>query len=300
MAEAVRRGRGPCEVGFFGGAFTAAPSELRQLCLDFVTTSKQQGLLARARCSTRPDAVPPDVLQALRAAGMDMVELGIQSFNDASLRASGRGCDSAAAFAACEAVADADLALGVQLLPGLPGGSPESFLQDVRTTAALARRFGAQRLQAARLYPCQVVEGSLLASRFARGEYAPWPLGETIERLAEACLLLWREGVRVIRMGLAPEPALEAAILAGPRHPALGQRVRSLALLRHAAARLAALPPGTRLETLWIPRRCQGEILGWRRELADAWTALGAPPRIMRFHEGEVFIASLAAPSVNE
>ena len=71
------------------------------------------------------------MLDRLRAAGCAVVELGVQSFADAALAAARRGYDGATAFAACGTVRGAGLRLGVQLLPGMPGHTPEQFAQDV-------------------------------------------------------------------------------------------------------------------------------------------------------------------------
>lgn len=254
----------PVELAFYGGTFTAQPGADLDRCLALAEGLRRAGKLTRVRCSTRPDAVDPALLARLKAWGLDVVELGVQSFSDAALSASRRGYDAATARRACEQVKDSGLALGVQLLPGLPGHGPEDLARDAEIAAALAPEF-------ARLYPCLVPEGTGLAALWRAGEYAPWPLEETVEALARAVLTLWAADVPVARLGLAEEPDLD--ILAGPRHPALGQMVRARALLLHVGALLPALEE--KPDTLLLPRRLRGEALGQGNELAARYAALG-------------------------
>jgi histone acetyltransferase (RNA polymerase elongator complex component) len=274
------QGRGPYELAFYGGTFTALPAPWPERFLDLAARFKERGLISRVRCSTRPDCVAPDSLGHLAALGLDMVELGIQSFDDEALRASGRGYPGETARAACAMVRDSGLALGVQLLPGLPGDRPGMFQADVRTAAGL-------KPETARLYPCLVVRGTPLAELWERGGYEPWTTDRAVRELAEALPVLWAEGVRVIRLGLAPEPTLDQNVLAGPHHPALGQSARALALFEVIKTKVREL--GGRPAFLEVPRRYSGEFFGHARELAPAYFELGFTEGSIRFVEAELF-----------
>ena len=190
---------------------------------------RRDGCITRFRCSTRPDRLDAALLARLRRHGCRTVELGIQSFSDTALQASERHYSGRQATEACRLVRDAGLALGVQLLPGMPGHQPEDFLADVRRALDL----GADML---RFYPCLVLAGTELARRWQQGLYAPWPLPRTLSLLARGWLYARRAGVPVIRMGLAPEPGMEAALLAGPADRNLGGRVLGRALWLHVCA----------------------------------------------------------------
>ncbi|WP_325647868.1 elongator complex protein 3 [Humidesulfovibrio sp.] len=263
----------PPELAFYGGTFTALPAPWPRRFVALAGHHLASGRLSRIRCSTRPDAVDPAQLAELKALGLSLVELGVQSFDDAALLASRRGYGGATVLAACAAVREAGLGLGIQLMPGLPGHTPEAFRADVAQAAAL-------RPELARLYPCLVLEGTPLAALWRAGGYAPWELEATVDALALALLELWAAGVPTARMGLAEQEGL--AILAGPRHPALGQLARGRALLRHVAAQLTALPepaPSSKM-ILNLPRRLQGEALGQKNALAPEYAALGLALRL--------------------
>lgn len=280
ILAAGEKGRGPYELAFYGGVFTALPDPWPWRFLDAAARLREAGLVTRLRCSTRPDACAPGLLSRLADAGLDMVELGAQSFDDAVLQAAGRGHDAAAIRTAGRAVRQAGLALGLQLLPGLPGHTPELFARDVAETVAL-------QPDIARLHPCLVVAGTPLAGLYRAGRYVPWSLDTTLTALARSLPVLWRAGVRVARIGLCPEPAFQAAVIAGPVHPALGARVRARALLAMLADAIRALdgrPAG-----LIAPRRFAGEMFGHAGELVPAYAALGLARERVRFEEREDF-----------
>lgn len=283
LDKALAMGRGPYELAFYGGTFTALPSPWPERFLALAVRFRERGLVTRIRCSTRPDCVDEASLATLRAQGLDMVELGIQSFDDQALKKSGRGYCGDVARHGCDVVKKSGFALGIQLLPGLPGDRPGMFNEDVRVAAAMEP-------ETARLYPCLVVRGTPLATLWERGRYEPWSLDRAVQELAEALLILWEKDVRVIRLGLAPEGSLEENILAGPWHPAFGQSVRGLALcecVRQHKARLGHSP--TRLD---VPKRYSGELYGHARELAPAYFDMGLSESSISFLDITEFVLS--------
>lgn len=267
------------ELAFYGGTFTALPDDELEACLAFARELMARGLMDQWRCSTRPDCVPPAILERLARAGCTTVELGVQSFATQALQQARRGYDGAQALAACKAVRQAGLQLGVQLLPGMPGSTEDIFLADV--TQALAA--GAQLL---RFYPCLVLEGTGLAALWREGAFVPWELASTVGALTRGWLLAHKANVPVVRMGLAPEPGLAEGILAGPVHPALGDMVLGRALLqlvRETAGAAGQPAASTTLQGLDVPKHCQGFFWGHRGELAAAWQELGLHRGNVRF-----------------
>ncbi|WP_294445846.1 radical SAM protein [uncultured Mailhella sp.] len=262
------------ELAFYGGTFTALPSVDRTSCLDFLSRLRREGRITRARCSTRPDALAPKVLKELLQNGVDLVELGIQSFDDDALALSRRGYSGRDAEEGCRKVHEAGLSLGVQLLPGMPGSTPEVFLADVRKALSLSP-------SCLRFYPCLVPEGTVLARWYREGRYVPWTIEETVKTLGEALRLAWQADVSVIRLSVAPEPAFDAALLAGPRHPALGALIQAEALLLSAEDAVRRL--GHAPVRLTLPRFCQGFMYGDKGTLKERWQALGLGPERIVF-----------------
>lgn len=263
-------GRAPFGLGFFGGTFTGLSREWQDRFLNVAAGFREQGLF-HVRVSTRPDRVDPETLARLRAGGVDMVELGVQSFQTDVLRASGRGYDSETAARACRMVREAGLRLGIQLLPGLPGHDPGRWRKDV--DAAIARQ-----PEVVRIYPCVVMAGTELARWHARGEYIPWDLDTAVTECGWATLRFWEAGIRVIRLGLADEAGMRSGLVAGPWHAAFGNMVRSEALCVFLENKL----PGMTVRAMSLPQRLEGELWGHKRANAPRLERLGISKQILR------------------
>ncbi len=219
--------RGGGEVAFFGGTFTLLDEELRRAYLDVAATFVRGGRVSGIRVSTRPDALCDKAVAGLRDGGVTTVEIGCQSFSDAVLLRAARGHESSAAEGAVMRLRAAGMAVGLQLMPGLPGGGREEALSSLEAALALVPDF-------LRIYPAVVLSGTLLEEAFRSGAYRPMDLDEAVDLGAD---MLWRchqAGVAVIRLGLQASPELDdgMARVAGPYHPAFGQLVRSRLWLR--------------------------------------------------------------------
>lgn len=266
LEQAARFEERPFELAFYGGTFTALPEPWPRRFIELTSEYREKGVITRVRCSTRPDAVSPRQLAELKGLGLDLVELGIQSFDDIALMQSGRDYAREVALAACAMVRESGLGLGIQLLPGLPGDRPGTFCRDVTLTVA-------QEPETVRLYPCLVLKETVLASIWKRGDYQPWGLSRARNELGFALNRLWSHGVQVIRIGLAPEDSMLEGLLAGPWHPALGQSVKALALFHYISFKAAML--GKAPEGLRIPRKYTGELMGYRGERKGDYGRIG-------------------------
>ena len=286
-AASAERPYRPVELAFYGGTFTALPESLRTECLRLAARARSEGLLCRLRCSTRPDAVSPHGLAALKRAGMDMVELGVQSFDTEALRLSERGYTGDTAREGCRRVQESGLELGIQLLPGMPGSTPQRFLDDVEEALAFTPA-------CVRFYPCLVVDGTPLARLWKAGAYAPWDTAATVGALGAALASAWERRVPVIRLSLAPEPELDAAVLAGPRHPALGNIIQGEALFQTLHAHLER--HGTPPNRISLPKNCQGFFYGHQGRLIPLWKELGVIPSDINWISGEYAVLRWEQP----
>lgn len=280
LQAAGDEGRDSLELGFFGGSFTGLPRAWVDRFLELAQSYRDKGLITRVRCSTRPDMLDSADLRAFRQAGLDMVEVGVQSFSDTVLQSAGRGYTRYQALQGIERVRKSGLKLGVQLLPGLPGHSRKEWLQDIRITSAVAP-------ETVRLYPCLVLEGTPLARLWRSGGYRPWSLGETVSALSRGVSRFWRKGIRVIRIGLPAQAGLAEHVLAGPWHASLGNIIRSRVLRARVQAACLLLGPGPK--RLVCPEAARGEIWGYRGGNRKGLQALGLSRERVRFEEGGPF-----------
>lgn len=253
-------GRG--QVAIYGGSFTALARPQQDAYLAAVAPFLDQGRVAGVRISTRPDALDAGTARRLAAAGVTTVELGCQSFSDQVLVASGRGHDARAAGNAVAALREAGLEVGLQLMPGLPGGDAAEARASLAAALALKPDF-------LRIYPTLVLAGSPLAEDWRQGRYRPLALEEAVELCADLLLACHRAGVPVIRLGLQHDAALAAGVLAGPWHPAFGQLVKSR-LWRRALAHLAPRQVPVELATADL-----SDAVGHRRGNLDYFSGRG-------------------------
>ena len=249
----------PLEAAFYGGTFTSLPWCDQERLLAPLQPLLATGRVTRVRLSTRPDAVDDEAALFLRARGVSAVELGVQSMDDEVLEAAGRGHAAVHVEQAFACLHGAGIAVGAQLMPGLPGASAASDLGSLERVLALSPSF-------VRIYPTVVVAGTRLADLWRSGGYTPLSLDDAVSLCAALLRRCLGVGVPVIRIGLQPTEELErpGTILAGPWHPAFRQLVES-ELFCGLLERLAAvIPAGSELEVLCAPPRVS-DVTGQRR-----------------------------------
>lgn len=256
LRSALSRGSAELpELAFFGGTFTGLPGSLQLEWLKLGERLVREGLVRGLRLSTHPARVGPAVLDFLKTYPVTTVELGVQSFQDEVLAASGRGCTRLIALEACRRVMEWGFELVVQLMPGLPLAGVEDDLDSASLVVDL-------NADMARIYPTLVVRGTELESMMRRGLYAPLGLDAAVERTAEMVSRLEAGGVRVIRVGLLEQPGLDQAVVAGPRHQAFGELVEIEKLAKELASFLRTRPLP---EVLIIPESRASHLLGHGR-----------------------------------
>jgi histone acetyltransferase (RNA polymerase elongator complex component) len=208
------------EVAFFGGSFTCLSRADQEQLLMPLQPLMAAGEVSSVRVSTRPDVVDYRIAAFLKGMGVATVELGVQSMADDVLLLSGRGHGSEEVRKAVSCLQDSGLRVGLQLMPGLPGDTPEKSLDSLHDVLVLKPDF-------LRIYPALVIVGTELEKMYEKGSYRPMTLG----RAVALCKIMLHEAllsdIPVIRMGLQPTAELqsEGIIVAGPYHPAFRQLV---------------------------------------------------------------------------
>ncbi|HHV16307.1 MAG TPA: radical SAM protein [Gelria sp.] len=208
------------ELAFFGGSFTAIDRKLQEEYLSAVQPYLKSGQISSIRISTRPDFIDDNILQLLLRYGVKTIELGVQSFSDEVLKASGRGYRRDDVFKASRFIKSFGFKLGIQLMIGLPGDSQALDMESTRQAITLAPDM-------VRIYPTLVIADTPLELLFQRNQYRPLNLSEAIATCKEMFLEFQQNDIAVIRMGLYPGKELLSPgnIVAGPFHPAFGELV---------------------------------------------------------------------------
>lgn len=117
---------------------------------------------------TRPDCVDAEKIALLAAMPCEEVwlELGVQTFDDATLQRINRGHTAAASVRAIEMGAKAGLKVCAHLMVGLPGEDKSSFLTSLHRTMELP-------VHGIKLHNVYVSPNTALARDFTAGTYTP-------------------------------------------------------------------------------------------------------------------------------
>lgn len=209
------------EIAFFGGSFTGIDRGLMIRLLDLAEEYVKRGRVVGIRMSTRPDYISDEIIDVIGRYTLSEVELGIQSMSDRVLALSRRGHTAADSVRAVTKLVKSGIAVGGQMMIGLPGAT----LEDEENTAREICRLGAA---SCRIYPTIVFRGTCLSVMTERGEYTPLSVDEAVSRSASALKIFEENGVNCLRVGLQDSENLhsEEKYLAGPVHPAMGELVR--------------------------------------------------------------------------
>jgi radical SAM superfamily enzyme len=264
----ARAKESPGELAFYGGTFTALPSEVIEAVLESVMPWVKIGIFSGIRLSTRPDGITQPICSLLMDYPIKTVELGVQSLADEVLIRSRRGYCVETVENAVALVRKHDWQLGLQLMPGLPGDSQTRFMDSITRTVRLRPSF-------VRIYPTLVLAGTLLADWYLTGTFTPLSLEEAVSWCVQAYEVLFQERIPVARLGLHPDQELEKpwTVLAGPHHPAFGYLVR-VHWWRDRVDRYARTLPGLtqgRKLTLRVADRSLSEVLGPARSNVKYW-----------------------------
>ncbi len=288
LAKALRKKTAPCELGFFGGTFTGLPRPWPREFLGLAKQYQRKGLITRIRCSTRPDGLDRGRLLQLKEEGLDLAEPGVQSFSDRVLALSRRSYSGEEAERGCRVVRRCGLELGIQLLPGLPGHDPGTWLRDIERVIRLQPAF-------VRIYPCLVIKKTGLEKQWRNKGYAPWSLEQTIASVSRGVFRLWRAGIPVTRIGLPPEPRLVDNLAAGPWHPALGSMVKSRVLFACLLFQALALGPGAK--EIICPKQYQGQFFGHQGRYRARLARIGIRPGAVSFRDQDHFVIRKKKPA---
>ncbi len=228
------------QLAFYGGSFTAIPSEEQKALLSTAYRYIEEGFLSSIRLSTRPDAIDREILERLRSYGVKTIELGAQSLDREVLHRSGRGHTAEDVFNAAELVKEYGFRLIIQLMTGLPGDTPDKDMETALEVCRIAP-YGV------RIYPTVIIRDTALYELWKAGKYKEHTVDDAVEACSRMVPLFEENGIEIIRIGLNPTDDLSSGEAAGGAyHPALGEMVRSRIMYYHIHDLLQGVKPGSR------------------------------------------------------
>ncbi len=244
------------EVAFFGGSFTAIEKDKQTELLKAVYPYVESGMINSVRCSTRPDAIDEDILENLKMYGVKTIELGVQSTDDEVLIKSGRGHDRQAVVHSSKLIKEYGFDLGLQMMLGLPGDTPEKSIKTAEDIISLEPR-------CVRIYPTLVVEDTHLLEMYKSGSYVPFDLETTVTLCARLIKMFHLAEIDVIRVGLQTTDNINEKSVIGPYHPSLKELVISR-IIRNAIEGVADNLSGD--VTIYVNSKNISKATGNKRE----------------------------------
>lgn len=216
------RGIETVEMAFYGGSFTGMPTGQQEAYLSIAQDYKNQGLIHKIRLSTRPDYISEEILSLLKNYQVDIIELGVQSFDEDVLKLSNRGHSVDCVYTSSALIKSYGFELGIQLMIGLPGDTYEKALSSAKKTVDIGPSI-------ARIYPTIIIKDTGLESLYLCGDYQPLSLSEAVRTAKDMYLVLDASGINVIRIGLKSSDNIAdgQGILGDTFHPAFRQLVDS-------------------------------------------------------------------------
>lgn len=247
---------GQLEIAFFGGSFTAVSRDYMLELLEAVSPFLDHPRIKGIRISTRPDAIDRERLDILKSHGVTAIELGAQSMDEQVLRKNRRGHSPEDVAKASALIREYGFSLGLQMMTGLYGATPQSDYATAQALAALSP-------DTVRIYPTVVLAGTELAEKMTAGLYNPPGVEDTLPLCLRLLELFESEGIRVIRLGLHSSETMETQIVGGCYHPALGELCAGERYLAEILACAAEL--GGKDFTLHIAPGKLSQVLGQRK-----------------------------------
>lgn len=193
---------------------TYAPLEhLRKRYEEALSHPKVEGLVI----ATRPDCVDEEKLNYIASLAQKhyvMVEYGIESCNDRTLRRIRRGHDYACTASAIEETTRRGIPCGGHLILGLPGESREEIMAEASTLSQL-------QLTTLKLHQLQILRGSQMGEDYLRDPATVPPSFSLDEYIALVCDFLerLRPDIIVERYAASVPPRYQVAPERGWKHP---------------------------------------------------------------------------------
>lgn len=264
IAYALQTGlKEPAQLAFYGGSFTAIPTEMQESLLGAAAGYIKQGIISSIRLSTRPDAINGEILERLKKYGVSIIELGAQSLDDEVLIKSARGHTAQDVLRSSKMIKDAGFSLVLQMMTGLPADTPAKAVETAKSIIKAEP-------DAVRIYPTVIVKDTALYEMWKRGLYKE----HTVEDAVEVCSVIYpmfiEAGIKVIRMGLNPTDDLSGGdAVGGAYHPALGELVKCRIMRKKEEALLDGIAPGAEA-VFRVSPKLYSQAVGQKRSNA-AW-----------------------------
>ena len=218
------------------------------------------------RCSTRPDCINSEILDILQSYGVTAIELGAQSMCDDVLAFNNRGHNADDVICASKMIKERGISLGLQMMTGLYGSTPEKDLKTAEIIADLCP-------DTVRVYPTIISENTALAELFLNKIYIPYDEETTINTCSDILELFYKRNINVIRVGLHYSDELVKTKVGGYYHPAFREICESRIFLKAVMQELSKYPKGK--YDIWVGDKFISKAVGNKKSNIKSLKELG-------------------------
>jgi histone acetyltransferase (RNA polymerase elongator complex component) len=237
-------------IAYYGSTFTGMEKEKIKYYLDYSQNKIEKGYAKGIRFSTSPEEINEEVISILKDYDIDLIELGVQSFNDDVLKQSNRPHDLDDVYNAVGLLEKNDLRFGIHLMTGLPGSNYEIESYSVEETIKT-------KAKTVRIHPSVILNGTVLETQYKNNKYIPETLEEALDKVSEFTVMIEKSGKKVIRYGLCLYGDQINNVVAGPYHQSFGDLVKT-EIMHKLINNLD--------EELTVPIKLKPQFLGYKKK----------------------------------
>jgi histone acetyltransferase (RNA polymerase elongator complex component) len=237
-------------IAYYGSSFTGMEKEKLKYYLDYSQNKIEKGYAKGIRFSTSPEEINEEVISILKDYDINLIELGIQSFNDEVLKQSNRPHDLDDVYNSVDLLEKNSLSFGIHLMTGLPGSNYEIESYSVKETIKT-------KAKTVRIHPTVILKGTVLETQYKNNKYIPETLEEAVEKVSEFTIMIEKSGKNVIRYGLCLYDDQINNVVAGPYHQSFGDLVKTQIIYKL----MKNLD-----EELTVPMKLKPQFLGYKKK----------------------------------
>ncbi|BEP29405.1 elongator complex protein 3 [Helicovermis profundi] len=248
------------DIAFYGGSFTGIEKEIQNKYLCLAQEYVDRGLLRGIRMSTRPDYINESILNNLKKYTINLIEFGVQSFDNEVLMISERGHTANDVYVAVKLIKEYKLNFGIQLMIGLPTDTLFKSVESAKKAAAL-------KPSTIRIYPTLVIKDTKLEEMFNKGIYKALSIENAVNIAAEMYKIFTSNNINVIRMGLQPTDNITSGgdVVSGPFHSSFRHLVESKLILEKIVIELKGLNTEKKTLKIKASNKKISEIVGIKK-----------------------------------
>ncbi len=166
-----------------------AAARMQRATMDELEHEQRRNETARHRVvglviETRPDAITPEALVAIRRMGATKIQMGVQSVDQRILDANGRNMQVGQIARAFSLLRLFGFKIHAHAMVNLLGAAPAADQQDYARFVTDA----AFQPDEIKLYPCALIESARLRERYEAGAWRPYTEDELVDVLVEDVL----------------------------------------------------------------------------------------------------------------